>query len=30
MKKSQALLQIRDESVIDIIGAILAKLNAEG
>lgn len=29
MKKSQALLQIRDESVIDIVGAILAKLNAE-
>lgn len=30
MKKSQALLQIRDESVIDIVGAILAKLNNEG
>jgi len=28
MKKTQALLQIRDESVIDIVGAILAKANA--
>ncbi|MGE0876170.1 MAG: hypothetical protein AB7O31_16025 [Burkholderiales bacterium] len=28
MKKSQALLQIRDESVIDIVGAILAKLSS--
>lgn len=28
MKKTQAMLQIRDESVVDIVGAILAKVNS--
>lgn len=30
MKKTQPMIQIRDESVVDIIGAILAKLYAAG